>query len=377
MRICKRCIQPDTRPNIYFNEDGVCGACIWELDEKPKIDWQNREKELHDIAKWAKKSSKSNYDCIIGVSGGKDSTFQALTARDRLGLRCLLVNGEPEGITEIGKENIENIKNLGFDVISLRPNPQVMKKLVKYDFYKYLNPQKVTEYSLWASSYIIANQFEIPLLIQGENPALTLGVSQGGLTKGYNALEANKQNTLSHGWKEYLNVEGVEEKDLFFFHYEQKELENKNIKGIWLQYFLKEWSPKYNAEFSKKYGFKQRDEGFDPNSIGTYLPYFQLDSDLIQVNQLLKSIKLGFGQCLDHTCYDLRENNISRNEAIDLVLKYDGKCSEKYIEKFCNWINISINEFWNVVNGFRGSMWNKEGNNWVNSFQKEIKNQIN
>ena len=165
MRICKICIQPDTRPNIHFNEEGICGACIWELNEKHKVDWTKREDELQKIANWAKETSKSNYDCVIGVSGGKDSTLQALTARDRLGLRCLLVNGEPEGITEIGKKNIENIKNLGFDVISLRPNPKIMKKLVKYDFYKYLNPQKVTEYSLCASSYIIANQFEIPLLI--------------------------------------------------------------------------------------------------------------------------------------------------------------------------------------------------------------------
>lgn len=374
MRICKICIQPDTRPNIHFNEEGICGACIWELNEKHKVDWTKREDELQKIANWAKETSKSNYDCVIGVSGGKDSTLQALTARDRLGLRCLLVNGEPEGITEIGKKNIENIKNLGFDVISLRPNPKIMKKLVKYDFYKYLNPQKVTEYSLWASSYIIANQFEIPLLIQGENPALTLGVSEGGLSKGHNALEANKQNTLSHGWKEYLDVEGVEEKDLFFFHYEQTELEKKDIKGIWLQYFLKEWSPKYNANFSKKYGFTQR-ENFDPSSIGTYIPYFQLDSDLIQVNQLLKSIKFGFGQCLDHACYDLREKIISRNEAIDLVLKYDGKCSETYIKKFCEWVGISLEEFWNVADKFRGDMWKKKETGWENSFLEEIKTQ--
>jgi len=377
MKICKICIQPNTRPKIFFNEEGICGACIWELYEKPKIDWKKREDELHQIANWAKKTSKSNYDCIIGVSGGKDSTFQALTARDRLGLRCLLVNGEPEGITEIGKQNIENIKNLGFDVISLRPNPQIMKKLVKYDFFKYLNPQKITEYSLWASSYIIANQFEIPLLIQGENPALTLGVSEGGLSKGSNALEANKQNTLSYGWKEYLEVDGVEEKDLFFYHYDQNELEEKNIRGIWLQYFLKEWSPRYNAEFSRKYGFKEREKGFDPNSIGTYIPYFQLDSDLIQVNQLLKSMKFGFGQCLDHACYDLREKRIDRNEAIDLVLKYDGKCDGKYIDKFCQWINISKEEFWSVVNKFRGDMWNQDKSGWTNSFLQDIEKEKN
>ena len=149
MKICTKCIQPDTRPGIFFNKMGVCGACLWE-ESKKSIDWDSRFKELEKIAEWAKESSMGNYDCVIGVSGGKDSTTQALTARDRLGLKTLLVNSEPEGITEIGKNNIENLKNLGFDVVTLRPNPKIMKKLIRRDFYKYLNPVKITEYSFFS-----------------------------------------------------------------------------------------------------------------------------------------------------------------------------------------------------------------------------------
>ena len=93
------------------------------------------------------------------------------------------------------------------------------------------------------------------------------------------------------------------------------------------------------------------------------------------MNQLLKSIKFGFGQCLDHACYDLREKIISRNEAIDLVLKYDGKCSETYIKKFCEWVGISLEEFWNVADKFRGDMWKKKETGWENSFLEEIKTQ--
>ena len=233
MRICKRCIQPDTRPGIYFDDQGVCGGCLWE-DEKKKIDWKSREKELQDIAEWAKKTTKSNYDCAIGVSGGKDSTKQALTARDRLGLRCLLVNCEPDGITEIGRHNIENLKKLGFDVISIRPNPKVLRTLVKRDFYKYLNPVKITEYCLWASTYIIADKFDIPLIIQGDNPGLLLGVSLTGVGTDYNAMKADELQTLSSGWKEYVGVDGIEEKDLHLFHYDRKKLEEKGCRAIWL-----------------------------------------------------------------------------------------------------------------------------------------------
>ncbi len=146
-----------------------------------KIDWVNRQQELRKVAEWAKTTSKNNYDCAIGVSGGKDSTFQALYVRDVLRLRALLVNSEPEGITDIGWHNIENLKQLGFDVISIRPNPQVMKRLIRRDFYKHLNPVKITEYSLWDSTYIMTQKFHIPLIIQGENPGLTLGVSKSGV----------------------------------------------------------------------------------------------------------------------------------------------------------------------------------------------------
>ena len=375
MRICNRCIQPDTRPGIYFDDQGVCGACLWE-EKKKEINWKSREKELQDIAKWAKKTTESNYDCVIGVSGGKDSTKQALTARDRLGLHCLLVNGEPEGITEIGRHNIENLKKLGFDVISIRPNPKVMRLLVKRDFYKYLNPVKITEFPLYASTYIIADEFDIPLVIQGDNPGLTLGTSLTGVGTDSNAMKADELQTLSSGWKEYVEVEGVEEKDLYLFHYNRKKLEEKGCKAIWLNYFLKEWSNHKNAIFSKEHGLRWRPENFDREAIGTYLPYFQLDGDLTQVNQLLKYIKFGFGQCLDHVCYDLREGRITRDEAIELVKKYDGKCSEVYIEKFCSYIGISQKEFWRVTEKFRGPMWKKDQKgNWYNTFIDILKQQ--
>lgn len=367
LKICKKCIQPDTRPRIYFDQNGICGACVWN-EKQSKIDWGKRKKQLEKIADWAKKKSTSNYDCVIGVSGGKDSTLQALTARDELGLNCLLVNSEPEGITDLGKHNIENLKNLGFDVISLRPNPKLMMKLIKRDFYKYLNPQKVTEFSLYSSGYIIADEFNIPLIIQGENAALTLGVSKTDMGEGFDALNVTESNTLSTGWRDYLEEDGVKEKDLFMFHFNKKRIIEKGFKAIWLQYFLKDWSNHNNAKFSEKFGCKYRPKDFNPNSIGTYVPYAQIDSDLIQVNQLLKYIKFGFGQCMDHVCYDLRDKIISKKEAINLVKKVDGKCDEKYILKFCKYIGIDLEEFWDNAEKFRGKMWIKNSNNqWHNT----------
>ena len=372
MKICKKCIQPDTRPGIWFNEDGVCGACVWE-EQRQVMDWTPREKELQDIANWAKKTSKSDYDCVIGISGGKDSTKQALTARDKMGLRCLLVNGEPDGITNVGRHNVENLKNLGFDVMSLRPNPKILRKLMKYDFYKYLNPIKATEYALWSSAYIVADNFNIPLIIEGENVGLTLGVSKTAVGTGPDAITALDNDTISVPWKSYTEVEGVEVEDLFMYHADINKIKQKGIRGIYLQYFLKEWSFTANAEFSIKNGLKTRDKNTKFEDIGTYALFAQLDTDLNPPNQLLKYIKLGFGQCMDHACYDLRENRITREEAIELVRKYDGKCAQKYIEILCGVIGISIDEFWNVAEKFRGPMWQKENKEWHNTYWDIIK----
>ena len=375
MRICKQCIQSDSRPQIYFSDDGICGACLWS-NEKKTIDWNERKNELHEIANWAKQKSK-DYDCAIGISGGKDSTKQAIIARDTLGLKCLLVNDEPENISEVGKYNIENLKQLGFDVLSIRPNPQIMKKLMRKDFFDYLNPIKITEYTLWSVTYVIANKFDIPLIIQGENGGLTLGISNSGLGKGPNALLANQTSSVKDGLDEYLKVDGVSKKDLFWYTYDRNQLENKDIRGIWLNYYLEDWSNHGNAEFAKKYGLHFRPDDTDPNSIGTYVKYSQLDSNLVQLNQMFKSIKLGFGQCSDHANYDLRDGLIDRKKAIELVLNYDGKCSIEYIEDFCSYIEISIEEFWETVNKFRGPMWTKDDNgNWKNQYHDELRKQL-
>jgi len=373
MEICTNCIQPNTRPGIYFNEEGVCGACLWG-EEKNKIDWDLRCKELQDIALWAKKNSNGDYDCTIGVSGGKDSTKQAITARDKLDLNCLLVNCEPENITDIGRKNIENLKNLGFDVVTIRPNPNVMKRLIRYDFFEHLNPVKATEFALYSSTYIIAEKFKIPLIIQGETQVLTLGTRLISAGQVQDALNVDQNmRTLSQGWQEYQNVDGIKKRDLFLFRYNKENLKELGIKGIWLQYYLKEWSYRGNAEFSKKYGLTVR-ENFNPKDIGTYVDFSALDSDLNHVNQMLKYIKFGFGFCMDHACYDIRDGHITRNEAMNLVKDYDGKCSEEYIKKFCDYVEITIDKFWDTANSFRGPMWSKnEDNEWINEYWNKIK----
>lgn len=348
MKYCKLCVQPDTRPGIYFNEKGVCGACLY-AKEKKNIDWAKREEELYQIAKYALVHS-DNYDCVIGVSGGKDSTFQSLYARDKLGLHPLLVNAVPGGRTEAGNKNIQNLKNLGFDVLEFSPNPQVMKKLIRKDFFQYLNPVKVTEYYLYAASYIIADKFNIPLVIQGENIALTLGASKTGQTADGDALNVDKTDTLKSSYKEYL-VDGVTEQDLYWFHYDKEALRKKGIKAIFLQYYVKEWGNTANAEFAIKRGLSPR-PNHSPAKTGYLNPYGSVDSNLNIINQTFKYWKFGFGHVTDEVCYDIRDGLMTRKNAIKVVEEFDGACAPEYFEEFRQSIGITKQEFWDTVDKF-------------------------
>lgn len=347
MKYCKLCVQPNTRPGIYF-KDGVCGACLY-TQEKKTIRWDMREEQLAEIAMKAKLKA-DGYSCVIGVSGGKDSTFQSLYARDTLGLHPLLVNAVPGGRTETGNKNIQNLKNLGFDVLEFSPNPQVMKKLIRKDFFQYLNPVKVTEYYLYAASYIVADKFNIPLVIQGENIALTLGASRTGQTADGDALNVDNTDTLKNSYKEYL-IDGVTEQDLYWFHYDKEAIRKKGIKAIFLQYYVKEWGNTSNAEFAIKHGLSPRQHN-DPIKTGHLNPYGSVDSNLNIVNQYFKYLKFGFGHITDEVCYDIRDGLMTREEAIPLVEKYDGRCSGSYLVEFADSIGITMEKLWDTIDRF-------------------------
>lgn len=354
MRYCKRCLQPDTRPGIVFDDEQVCFACRYE-ESKASIDWEQRHAELQAFADEAKAEAKkrgNTYDCIIGVSGGKDSTFQAVYAKEKLGLNPLLINCMPDEITEIGRKNIENLNNLGFDIISIRPNPIVAKKLARKSFFERGNIIAASEYCLWASSYIMAVKFNIPLIIQGENAALTLGAAKNQETTG-NAFSVMQLETIRGASVDsFVDLSNnITEKDLFLYKIPTvEEMQAKGIKAIFLQYYTKEWSQVTNADFAIARGLTGRSD--DLHDLGRYRRYTALDSDLQIPNQMIKYLKFGFGYATDEICYDIREGRFSREDGKWYVREYDGLCGEKYIDAACKYLSITREEFWEVVDKY-------------------------
>jgi len=374
MKYCKKCLQPDTRPGILFDEEQVCYACRYE-ESKLNIDWLAIEKKLQEIADNAKQEAKRRnlaYDCVVGVSGGKDSTFQAVYAKEKLGLHPLLINCVPDELTDIGRANIDNLSKLGFDIISIRPNPQLARKLARKTFFERGNVMAASEYCLWASTYIMAEKFNIPLIIQGENAALTLGTAKIQETSD-DAFSVVQLDTLRGGQVASL-IQGEEDltlDDVFLYQIPDVDLmKSKGIRAVFLQYYAKEWSQVGNAEFAVARGMVGR---MTENlaDMGRYRRYTALDSNLVFVNQMIKYLKFGFGYATDEACYDIREGRLTREEAIWYVEQYDGKCGQQYIEETCNYLSITEKEFWDVIDKYVNRQLfekNSEGK-WIPKFR--------
>lgn len=152
MKYCTRCLNLSTRPNSAFSENGLCFPCLNHLEPK-EIDWEERKQKLLEIKEFAKSNNHSGYDCIVGVSGGKDSTRQALYIRENFGLNPLLVsmNYPPDQISQRGVDNLSNIISQGFDCINISCSPILWKKAMRHAFINYGNWAKATEFALFAS----------------------------------------------------------------------------------------------------------------------------------------------------------------------------------------------------------------------------------
>lgn len=361
MRYCKRCVQPDTRPSIKFDKDGVCPACRYS-QKWSKIDWAARRRKLDRIAAWGKKHNFTGYDCIVAVSGGKDSTRQSMYVRDELGLKPLLVccSYPPEQVVDRGVKNLSNLISLGFDCISISPSPIVWKKMMRQGFLKHGNWAKSTEMALYASAPRIAIAYHIPLIFLGENPALMLGhLDAGSLTENANRMKYSF--TLAGGPKS-LATPDISEIDLYWYHYpSDKDMQRTKLRVVYLGYFIRDFTRFKNALFSIANGLTIRTD--PPEDIGDNYGFEALDEDFVVVNQMIKHLKYGFGKVTDQVCEAIRLEMITRDQAVDLVKKYDGKYAPRYITQFCKYIGIPEKKFWELAESFRNrDIWEKTKN---------------
>ncbi len=352
MRYCRKCVQPDTRPGIVFDDAGVCQACRF-AQEADAVDWDARRAEMDEICAFARERNISGYDCIVGVSGGKDSTRQAMYVRDELKLHPLLVccTYPPENLSERGARNLANLMRLGFDCITVGPAPGVWKRLMRQGFFRFGNWAKSTEMALYASAPKVAIAYQIPLIFLGENPAISVGISDVKSLDG-NANRMKHSNTLKGG-PEVLLEDGITEQDLFWYRYSSDEdMQLGSLRVVYLGYYIADFNKRANTEFSVRHGLEIRPD--PPEDIGDITGSECLDDDFVIVNQHMKHIKFGFGKVTDQVCEDIRMGVMSRAEAWRLVRAYDGRCAERYVQALCAYLDISRETFREVAERYRG-----------------------
>ena len=349
MKYCKICLQTDTRPGIKFNSEGICPACNY-FESLKDVDWAERRKELDDIVSFGKANNHSGYDCIIGVSGGKDSLRQALFVKNVLKMKPLLVSlgYPPEQVTQRGVDNVSNMIKHGFDCISINLSPKIWRKLMHKGFFQYTNWAKSTEFALYSSVPRLAIAYQIPLIWWGENSALQLGDLNVMGKDGSDGNNLRKMNTLGGGDISWLLSDEIKKSDILQYAYpSEREMEDANLRITFLGYFWKDWSLIDNGNFSALRGLDIRNE--PPQDLGDHVGITSLDENWVTLNQMIKYLKYGFGRISDYVNEDIRNKRLSREEGIELLEKFDGTCSPKYIESFSNYIGITVEEFWKQV----------------------------
>jgi len=371
---CKTCLNPSSRPNIKFDENGICPACNFNVQRRAgTIDWNTRTTELQSIADWGRAHSKCAYDCIIAVSGGKDSTRQAFYVRDQLGMKPLLVSCvyPPEQLVDRGAANLANLVSHGFDMISISPNPQVWKQMMREAFLKHANWCKATELPLYAIPIHTAIAYQIPLIFLGENPAFTLGESHG--SSDGDASRMKYCNTLQGGDPSALMSGEIGPRDVHFYKYpHDEEMGKANLRIVYLGYYIEDFNYHKNAEFAVAHGLIKREE--PPEEIGDITGVQSLDEDFYMVNQYIKYLKFGFGQVTDKVNEAINLGLMNREEAAELVHRYDGACHPRYIEKFCDYIGITAKEFEDVAEACRNpDYWKRdEAGRWVLNTENDL-----
>jgi N-acetyl sugar amidotransferase len=352
MKYCIKCLNVSTRPNIAFDCSGLCYPCS-NYKSFEEIDWDEREQKLHEIIQFAKDNNQSGYDCIVGVSGGKDSTRQALHIREHFGLNPLLVsmNYPPDQISQRGVDNLSNLINKGFDCISISCSPIIWKNAMRHAFFNYGNWAKSTEFALFASVPRVAVAYQIPLIWWGESAAAMLG-EMGVL--GTDASDGNRlkySNTLGGGDIDWLKKAGFKISEILQYIYpSDNEMVRANIKIVFMDYFMKDFSMLDNSNYAALRGLSIRraNPHLEPDYFGTSM----LDEDFFNVNMHIRYLKFGFGRTSDIVNLEIRSGRMSRQEGIDLVKRFDGNYDPRIVKKFCEYINISIDEFWRVVDRY-------------------------
>ncbi len=351
MKFCTNCIMPNTRPGITFNEKGVCIACQ-NNEKKKNTDWDARMEELKVLCDKYRRKEPGQYDCIIAVSGGKDSHYQVHIMKEIMDMNPLLITVEDFfTMTEAGKHNVQNISEaFGCNIISFKPNRRAAKIISRYMFEKYGRPLWYVDRLLYTVPLYYAAALNIPLLVYGENVSYEYGGVDDEET--YSAREQVFNGVAPGIELQELVDAGVPRDELTYLEAPSREILNA-LDPIYLSYFV-EWNGVKNYEFSKRRGFKDLTHEWDrTNHIENFN---QIDSYGYLLNAWMKYPKYGHAYATDYAARWVRYGLLTREEAVKLAEERDHNVDPKIVEDFCDFTGMTIKEFYEALD----NLYNKD-----------------
>jgi len=365
MEVCRRCLYNSNHPlNITFNHDGVCSGCIVH-DEKDVLDWRDREEKLKRIIAEYRCKSGRNYDCIVPVTGARDSYFIVHTVKNVLGLNPLLVTYNKQYNTAVGIRNLANLRiRFNCDIMTLTVSPEIIRKITRATFRRLGSVYWHCHAGGTVFPVQMAVKLKIPLVIWGGHQ----GLDQVGMFSHVDEVEMTRKYRMEHDLMGYeaedlvSDFDGLTRDDIKSFIYpESREVEQVGVRGIYLGNYLR-WDSKSQHELMiARYGYEGgvQSRTFDSYSDADCWVY----SD---VHDYMKLIKHGVGKVLDHATRDIRLGHLSRTDGLILARRYTS-AKMKNLDLFLNWLGITESAFHFIADQHRNKeVWKRDKNwDWV------------
>lgn len=350
MRYCKKCVMPDTRPYIKFDDEGVCYPCR-AAEYVKTVDWKQRWEELEQLADRYRGSNGDYYDCIIAASAGKDSYYQTHIFKEKLDMNPLLVMVDNFSWTETGKHNWNNLLNtFGVDAIKLSLNPKICKIMFRKALESLGAPTWYFDRAIYAFPLKTAVNLNIPLVIYGEDTNFLYGGKHTEETP--SAMKQITNDVVKPVEWDFWLDDQVNMKDLNPAIFPtQEEINKVKLNPTFLSYFLP-WSGYKNMEFARSRGFKTLDDTKEWKRQGYIEQYDQIDTIGYLTHTWFKFPKFGHQRVSEVASLWIREGRMTREEAVKLVNEEDYKLDPIMLEDFLKFIDFKEEDFWKVVDNF-------------------------
>jgi len=373
---CKRCVISNQRPRNIIDDNGICSGCLNTDYKNNKIDWEKREKELEQLLDKHRRTD-GYWDVIVPSSGGKDSGFVAHKLKYEYGMNPLLVTWSPLQYTDIGIQNFRNLCESGFLNIKCTPNGKIHRKLARLSFEEFGDAFHVFVLGQVYFPIQMAVKFNIDLIFYGENGEVEYAGDPQAVDKPYMDMLKNKDwikgylkgttldELLEYAYREkdYISKDEFSEADLTFYRPPSAdEMRSKGISRVYYYNYFYKWTPQEN------YYYCVDNTGFKPNperTEGTYSKYASLDDKMDGFHYYLRYIKFGLGRCMEDVAHEIRDGHITREEGLALMQRYEGEFPKKYFNDFLNYLDITEDHFWDVVDSWRAPhLWHKVKGKW-------------